>query len=331
MDIPTCITLADNALNEGQPQAACEFYEVALKQQPDNVEVLEAYGEVLLHHMQDPARAIQLLQHAARLCPSEGHVKFLNLAQLHGGHEALGYYGKALGILNSQLCASRRRSEKEELRRSIAEARAAIAELYLTDLCDEPEAEQRCEDALAEAVRNCEECVEVHQTLGSLRLSQLRNEDALVALRRAVELSHELEEGLQPAYETRVELGKLLMQVCHKDAFGWLQSVLYLNPHNAYVWFLLGETARLRQRFHDSARLLRHARLAAPQDDPEAIGQIDEAIRLLVQDMGGPDAVAAVPHMDAPNPLDFIEQSDDDEDGEWEDADESDDDDVADA
>jgi len=310
MDAPTCLALASNALLEGNHGAACEFYEVALKLAPNNVDVLEAYGEVLLHHARDPDRALQLLRHAAEVCPDEGHVKFGNLAQLTHGKESLGYYAKALTILRKDLARSKVREDKEAIRRSIAETKAAVAELYLTDLCDEPDAEEQCEKYVREALSSCSTCVDAYQALGSLRLTQECWPDAKAALVRAVELCTELEEALQPPYEARVELGKLLMQVSPRRAFEWLRAVLTLDPQNAYVWFLMGETARMRGKFHDACRLLKHARFST--GDPEALAEIDNAVRVLVEEMGGAEAVAQVPHMDQPNPLDFLDDDDDD-------------------
>lgn len=306
MDTATCLALAAHALNEGNYGAACEFYEVGLKIDPNDVDILEAYGEVLFHHVRDHDRAVQLLRHAVRLCPDQGHVKYSNLAQLSNGQEALGYYARALSILRKDVAHAKSKAEKEPIRRSIAETNAAMAELYLTDLCDEEDAEQQCERFVQAALQACETSVDAYQTLGSLRLSQECFAEAKAALVRAVELCHELEEGLLPSYETRVELGKLLMQVSPRRAFDWLRFVLTLDPENAYVWFLLGETARMRRRYHDACRLLKHARFST--NAAEELAEIDNAVRVLVDEMGGADAIAAVQHMNEPNPLDFLEE-----------------------
>ena len=59
--------------------------------------------------------------------------------------------------------------------------------MYLTDFCDEAEAEQRCEALATEAVelvQGLQEQVlaEPYQTLASLRLSQERPEEAVALL-----------------------------------------------------------------------------------------------------------------------------------------------------
>lgn len=325
MNVELALGLAMTAVDSGNVGAALEFYEAALAGAPTNVEVLESYAETLLHHANQPDRAKQMLLHAVTISPNEGHVKFLNLAQLCSGLEALRYYQNAISVLQSELARVRSKKERREIGREICMAGCAIAELYLTDLCDEDGAEEYCEGALAEAEKHWPNNVELHQTRGSLRLSQDRMGEALQSLLEAVRLTHTMGEEYQPTYESKVELGKLLMQVSPPDAFRFLLEVLQMDDSNPYVWFLCGESARLRGHYHDAARLLKHARLRVTNDD-DALQEIDNAIQQLIQDMGGVDAVNAIPHMDVPNPLDYlqpddeectVEGEDDDEEPEW--------------
>jgi predicted Zn-dependent protease len=318
MDLETFLGMAQHAIDTGNIQAAFEMYEAALQRAPNNVDVLEAYGEMMLHHG-DPEAAKRLLLHAVTVCPNEGHVKYLNLAQLSTGHAALGYYESAVSVLLGDLSKARKLKTKKHINRTISTAKCAMAELYLTDLCEEPEAEERCERYVIDAEMYCKDNIEVHQLKGSLRLSQNRPEDAIQALRTAVKLTHTLGEQYQPPYESKLELGKLLMQVDPKDAFDFFLEILQLDDSDPYVWFLLGESARLRGcKNNDAARILRHARLrvVAAQVGDEALAEIDQSIRLLIEAIGGADAVALIPNMEAPNPLDYLEPDAEDEEAE---------------
>jgi tetratricopeptide (TPR) repeat protein len=333
MDLHTILSLAQSALDMGQIPAACEFYEVGLAQYPNSAEIFEAYAEIMMHFVQDADRARQMLQHAINVCPNEGHVKYLNMAQLVTGREALDCYRRAYEILVNELGRARKKKQQKVIRRTIASVRCGAAELFLTDLCDEPEAEQECETNVNDANFYCDDSVEVHQLRGSLRLSQQRNEEALESLRRAVELTHSLGEEYQPTLNSKVELGKLLMQVDATDAFRFLLEVLQFDDTNAYVWFLLGESARLRKRYHDAARLLKHSRIraAAMRDSAEALADIDKAILVLVEEMGGTEAVMTIPNMDHPNPIALLEPEEDGDDedekeAEWEPASDDDND-----
>lgn len=59
--------------------------------------------------------------------------------------------------------------------RHIGSAYASIADLYMTDLCDEPEAEEHCQNALNEAFKVDKDNIEAHQSMANLRL--VRNND----------------------------------------------------------------------------------------------------------------------------------------------------------
>eukprot|EP00796_Vickermania_ingenoplastis_P006115 gene6115-4397_t len=315
MDIPTLLSLAQNAVDVGNINAACEFYELALQQGPNNDEVLEAYAEIMIHYVQNAARAEQMLRHAISVNPHEGYVKYLNLAQLCEPHEGIQCYRTAYNIADRMRSRCKRRQRKV-IEEAMASMCCAVAELYLTDLCFEEDAEQNCELAVNTALGLNSNAVEPHQLQASLRLSQSRPEEALEALRRAVELTHQLGEEYQPTYESKIELARLLMQVSPDEAFPYLLEVLQLDDTNPYTWFLLGECARMRGRYPDAARLLRRARVMVvlsqgPTTDPAALKDIDEAIEVLVREMGGPEAASQVTDLDCPNPLELLQDEGD--------------------
>lgn len=337
MDTNTLLALAQSAVDTGNVKAACEFYEVALAQSPNNDEVLEAYAEIMIHHAQDLARAQQMLRHAIDINPDRGYVKYLNLAQLCEAEEALKCYEKAYQIASGMLRGCRKKRMKKTLQETMATMCCAVAELYLTDLCFTDKAEQQCEQAVLRALEHNSEIVEPHQLQASLRLSQCRPEEALESLRRAVDLTHRLGEEHQPTYESKIELGRLLMQVNPAEAFQFLLEVLQYGDNNPYVWFLLGECARMRGRYVDAARLLRRSRvmLVVSGGDAAALAEVDAAIAVLVQEMGGPGAAAQIPDLDHPNPLELLQpeegQGPEEEDGdddlaepEWEPCDDED-------
>ncbi|KAG5491312.1 hypothetical protein JIQ42_01211 [Leishmania sp. Namibia] len=317
MDANALLALAQSAVDCGNVKAACEFYEVALAQSPNNDEVLEAYAEIMIHHAQDIPRAQQMLRHAIDINPNQGYVKYLNLAQLCEAKEALKCYEKAYEIASLTLHGCRKKKMRKALQETMATICCAVAELYLTDLCFEENAEQQCEQAVARALELNSDIVEPHQLQASLRLSQCRPDEALQSLRRAVDVTHRLGEEHQPTYESKIELGRLLMQVDPAEAFQFLLEVLQYGDNNPYVWFLLGESARMRGRYVDAARLLRRARvmLVVSDGDAAALKEVDEAISVLVQEMGGPEAAAQVKDLDHPYPLELL-QAEDDQDAE---------------
>ncbi|KEG11941.1 TPR domain protein [Trypanosoma grayi] len=316
MDVKTLLALAQNAVDVGNIKAAQEFYEVALTRTPNSIDVLEAYAELMIHYMQDIPRAKQMLRHAIEVDPQRGYVKYLNLAQLCDADESLDCYQRAIQIVHVELQSCRKKRKREGLKETLSTVYCAIAELYLTDLCYNPDAEQRCEEAVTHALKFNAESVEAHQLQASLRLSQCRPDEALQSLRCAVNLTHRLSEAHQPTYESKVELARLLMQVSPDDAYRFLLEVLQYGDNNPYIWFLLGESARMRKRYVDAARLLRRARvmLTISDGDAGALQEVDAAIALLVDEMGGPAAVEHIPNLDHPNPIELLQPEDDEED-----------------
>ena len=318
MSVDQLIAMATHAQDTGHVDAACNFYEVALQKMPHHIDVLEAYAEVLLHYKNQPDRARQMLQHAIEVSPNQGYVKFLNLAQLSKGHEALKLYEAAVNILKREMGGCNPKLKKGFRKRNrlaweAATATVAAAELFLTDLCDEPEAERRCDMLLQEAIGYCPTNIEAHQVLGSFRISQQRPDEARTALLQAVKLSKHAPETQQPSFDSKIELLRLLMQVDAKAAFEFGLVVLNIDDTCALTWFLLAETARMRGRFVDSARLFRRARITAIHcQQQHAVDDIDQGIRALVNDMGGdPNCLNQVEDIDNPDPISLLQPEDD--------------------
>lgn len=79
--------------------------------------------------------------------PEEGPDKYLYMAQLHEGREALGHYEKGLELLRKKLAdgADRPKEEEVALRQRVCMAYCSVGELFLTDLCFDADAETRCQ------------------------------------------------------------------------------------------------------------------------------------------------------------------------------------------
>ena len=74
------------------------------------------------------------------------------------------------------------------LRRALTNEHCSVAEVYMTDLCDEPEAEAVADAAAAAAMVADEGNPDAHALTASVRLSQSRPTEAAPLLRRACEL-----------------------------------------------------------------------------------------------------------------------------------------------
>jgi len=161
-----------------------------------------------------------------------GAEKFLWLAQLSevGGWESVRWFEKGVKVLKNQINTLQQTASGteedvlkdlmvEDKKAKVADALCSVAEIFMTDLSWEDDAENRCEKLVMEALVYVPDSVAALQTLASVRLSQMRVEDAQSALRRSMELWTDLDpdEDDVPDFATRVSLSRLLMEAELED------------------------------------------------------------------------------------------------------------------
>jgi len=249
-----------------EPAEAAALFEKALAAAPKRAEVLDAYGAFLCEEG-DSDRARELLLRSAALHPKAGAEKFLYLAQLSSGEEALSHYeqgaaviaaaaaGSATSSNGSTSAGSASAQEVAGLRRQLASVRASIAELFMTDLCDLEDAEERCEEAIRAGREADMECLEVKATEAMLRKVQGRLEEArtlaLECARKAkapqelpvaaaeATANEEVAAVLQD--ETLIALCRTLLDLGETvEAKALLMKQLEQDEEDIQVWYLLG-------------------------------------------------------------------------------------------
>lgn len=165
-----------------QVQRARALMAEALQADPDNIQVLDALGALLCDE-EETEEAKRHLLRSVELEPNVGAEKFLYLAQMSEGKEALEHFTNGASVLkaeiagrpvkqtsgensasSSSVCAPSstagdgsslkgpRTREQAAARRQLAEVQASIAELWMTDLCDEECAEDNCDAAVVEGL-----------------------------------------------------------------------------------------------------------------------------------------------------------------------------------
>lgn len=175
-------------LEASDPSAALPIASHALTLLPTHLPTLELLGELHLE-LASPEHAYTFFSTAATLDPtgaSSGPEKFLWLAQLapNGGEEAVRHYSTAVEILRARLDAD---DAEKGYRAKLVSALCGCAELYMSDLCMEAEAEAMCERFVGEALLVDSASIEALTTLASMRVSQSRTADAVAAVERAWE------------------------------------------------------------------------------------------------------------------------------------------------
>jgi tetratricopeptide (TPR) repeat protein len=186
-----------------------------------------------------------------------GPEKFLWLAQLseEGGRDSVTWYERGAAALRAEIqtltdklaSLPRTRDEQEaaisEKRRKLAETLCAVAEVYMTDLSWEGDAEQRCEALITEATMLAPEVAETWQTVASVRISQTRTEEAREALKRSLGLWVNLspEDPAIPPFPTRVSLVRLLTEVeMLDDALDVAERLVDEDDQSVEAWYLGG-------------------------------------------------------------------------------------------
>ncbi|OPB43659.1 hypothetical protein A0O28_0099470 [Trichoderma guizhouense] len=182
-----------------------------------------------------------------------GPEKFLFLAQLseEGGQDSVQWFERGASALRKQIQSLNDVANKtpeqqaalEEMQSKLGGVLCAVAEVYMTDLSWETDAEQRCEALITEAMLIAPEYPETWQTVANVRISQERLDEARTALKRSLELWQDLppEHPSVPEFPTRVSLARLLMETeMEEQALSVLERLVTDDDSSVEVWYLGG-------------------------------------------------------------------------------------------
>jgi hypothetical protein len=250
------VAAAEAATAAADPSTAAAHLRAALSQSPEDPAILEALGVALIAlDLADEAKS--LLERSAALAPDASASKWMYLGQLSFGMDAVRAFEQGLRVLQAEASGAARD-------RSVSDAYCAIAELFMTDLCDEDEAEARC-DAAAAAARGADAGnAEAWARSASLRLCQKRPEEASAFMARAVgilrardaaaEAAGGGEEGEAAAAaaaadfsrDFRLDTARTCMEMArYDDAAYLLDGLLGEDDTDMETWFLAAEAALL--------------------------------------------------------------------------------------
>ncbi|GAB1192177.1 hypothetical protein APSETT444_001362 [Aspergillus pseudonomiae] len=289
---------ATTLLQTGQPDVALPVAQQALELAPANspaqlsalnivAEIYVELGEIDVarqHFMRavelDPTGAIPESQ-------GGGAEKFMWLAQLSelGGKDSVQWFEKGVSCLRQVIQQLEQNPgpaeaiELEEKKRKMANALCAVAEIYMTDLSWEEDAEARCETLITEALLVNSNAPEVLQTLASIRISQLRTDEARAALTKSLELWKDLppEDPTVPDFATRISLARLLMEVTMElEALEVLERLILEDDQSVEAWYLGGwclyllaekkEAPKEEELDSETPEARRHASLVASRE-----------------------------------------------------------------
>uniref|UniRef100_A0A3B3BA28 Si:dkey-12j5.1 n=1 Tax=Oryzias melastigma TaxID=30732 RepID=A0A3B3BA28_ORYME len=241
------------------------FCQRALDVDPNNLQALDMQGHIC-SELGDTQKAKGVFLRAVELSPDEGHSKYMYLGQIHTGSEAVGYYTKGIQVLLSTLEKQESKSaqagaaaapvEDQELpsEKDVSVAYCSIAEIYLTDLCMEEGAADKCRESIEMALKYQHDNPEALQLMASYLFSAERNQEGKEYLLKSVGTwlpaqkqstsSSSAEEDAQkviPPYESRITTAKLLIE-CeeYEMAVDVLEGLLEEDDEVVQVWYLSG-------------------------------------------------------------------------------------------
>ena len=173
----------------------CEYEEaekilkVLFKKDPNNVEVLDYLGELYLN-IGNYKGAKKMLEKSISLQPDSNPDKYMDYSQvLENPIKRVESYQKAIQLYNNNLELNKNDINKiKEIKESIASALSSIASLYMTtDLCDDPNAENICENNISQALNICPDSNEALLQFSNLRILRKRDNEAKEAMYKILE------------------------------------------------------------------------------------------------------------------------------------------------
>jgi len=254
---PPPAALARRALllaRRGDGEGALRLYVKVLELEPDNCAALDAAAEILAE-LGDAEGAKELLHKSVELSPARGHEKYVLLGHLDCGASAVRSFERGLELLEAelrQLAGPGARGDDEdgallgqraEVRAKMAEVLTAMAKVYLTDCFMERDAHSVCEELLDRSLTCDADNPETTQALADLRLSQGRRGEALLLVRRTMELCAGGcgGEGVAPSYDFRCVTARLLVELSRYElAEQVLVELAAEDDQDTEVWYLLG-------------------------------------------------------------------------------------------
>ena len=176
----------------------CEYEEAEkilkhlFKKDPNNVEILDYLGEIYLN-IGNFKGSKKMLEKSISLKPDDNPDKYMDYAQLLDiPIQRVDAYRKAIELYVNNLKKNKGNKKgmnnNNDIKESISSAYSSIVSLYMTtDLCDDPNAENICENSISEALKYCPESIEALLQLSNLRIIRKRDNEAKDAMFKILE------------------------------------------------------------------------------------------------------------------------------------------------
>ena len=231
------VEAAEECCTQMEYGQALQHYESALKINPEDTTLLDAAGEILLELGQvDQAR--EVLTRSVQLNPSGSFCTYMYLGQLCQGVDAVACYDRGIKLLTKEL-ESADGDDALLLRAKLSESLSSKAELYMTDLCDMPNAEAQCQAAIEASLQADPSNVDALLTAANLFCVVQNREQAIEHLDRAAAVLEQLGDNRPPPHVC-LNCAKLYVELEeHEKAAEQLEEVLADDDQLTEAHFML--------------------------------------------------------------------------------------------
>ncbi|KZP00475.1 TPR-like protein [Calocera viscosa TUFC12733] len=238
---------------------ARQFVDRVLEREGGNVEARELKGVVEMESGDvDIAKEIFLSlvppsSTAPVPAPPSAH---LYLAQLYSDDDAraaLQHYQTAVSALLAKMGSKGKEEvdktsdmleeEEGEMKKMVVRACCSMVDIWMTDLCFEPEAEASCEEILRQALGTDPDNTEALLSLASVRMSQQRPDDAEQCVRKVWSMWEEIaaDSPSHPTPPTLLSFARLCLELELFDlALSSISRTLEMDDTEVEAWYLEG-------------------------------------------------------------------------------------------
>jgi len=297
---------ASGLLDECQFELAEKFCQRALEISGDHPQALEMSANLLLERG-EVEKAQHCLGRAITVQPEIGSSKYLTAAQLFSGAESRDLYCKGIELLLSD-----QSKDPSDTSSQVSNAYVAISELYMSDLCDAPEAESEAAKFISLAIEADSSNPEAWQSEASYKLIVGDVEGAKTSIHKSLDLwlpqhTEFIESGkgeeTQLSYNSRLGTVKLLLDLeMFDEATQICDALLEEDDEVVAPWYLLGWLNYLRED-QDYWGNVRHylkkaqqVQVMNPTDDDAMIQHITEILGEIGDDIS--EDLSTVPSED---------------------------------
>jgi len=275
---------AEESMSKFEYELCCKYYRKALEMDKGNTKIMDALGEVLVD-MGQLEEAKTLFLKSIELLPDKDAIKYMNLAQIVGGEEAIHHYNKGTSILQAEKkVLSDQKMDVTNISNQLSIALCSLAELYLTDACYDDNAEIECQKALDASLEHNPSNPDTYCLLASLRISQQRpKEESLSFLTHSYSLWKDKEDEEKPHYEQRYNAAKIFVELGeYQPAVDILEDLVEEEDCIAEVWHTMGIAYQGNKDPRASLECLEHASgllKRAPDADESLISAVKELLQ----------------------------------------------------